>query len=364
MLTKIFYHFYDYKKKPINLISCILLAIVLVILGLFNSYSTNESTFSRSERAIIIDITLYPFILISKLLKSLALASSTGNLIAIIILGLICALPLISYVSRCIITRKHFSLGSFTFNIILGAMIGIIIYYLINPSLISLPKELAEILKYEYVDDLIKKALDDFRKIFLWVLVIVLIQIIILYIIYYLININKNNLNLFKAAKYFLMFQRICYTILFIIAFFSLPGMFKNDLIGLINAEFGILHIFVLIIVKYSFLYLMTFLMLKVLRTIHDLLVNFTNEILFSVENVIILKKCSRLFLINAIASFTYQIIWNIYQFINKSNIPIEDLKFIVGFPYASLFLTLLFYLLALVMHQSYEIYTENSLTI
>lgn len=351
MLTKIFYHFYDYKKSTINFISLILLALVLVILGLLSNFSTNNFT-------ILLEIMLYPFKFISNTLKSLALTGAVGNALALTLFGLISLIPIIIYLYCCYKNKKCIEIIDLFFYIIISILTGVIIYLLINPTLITSPLDSINFLHEE-----IENFLQNYRKIIYLGLILVLILVVILYLVYrFLIKNKEQPLNLFKAAKFLLVIQRIYYTFLFIFAFYIIPIMIKNEVNNLSNIQYGKGHEIVLIIFEYFSYYLMFFLISRVLRNLHDLLVNYTNEILFSIDNVMLLKNCSSLFLIYFIANLAYQLINNVYQLIFKNNI--QNLKLSIDFPFTSLTLTLVFYLLALVMRQSYEIYTENSLTI
>ncbi|NLC94930.1 MAG: hypothetical protein GX676_04480 [Bacilli bacterium] len=351
MLTKIFYHFYNYKKSALNLISFILLAVVLVVLGLISNFTANSIS-------VIFEVIMYPFKLISDLLRYLSLSGTVGNLISLIIFGLISLLPLILYVYQTLKSKHRVNIVSLVFYLIISILIGVIIYYLINPELITRPLD-----NFDYLKDILQIYLDYYRKTIQLGLIFITLIIVVLYLTYrFLVKTKQTSLNLFKAAKYLLVIQRLSYTILFIVTFYILPILIKSEVKGIADIQHGKGHMIFLIFIKYAFYYLITYLWFKILRNIHDLLTNYTQEILFEKENVVLFKKCSVLFLINFIANLTYQLIYNAYQLIFKNYIQNISLSF--DFPLSSLVLTLVFYLLALWMHQSYEIYTENKLTI
>ncbi len=364
MLNKLFYLLYDGHKKTKTLLGIIAICIILVLLG-------SITTWKMVSNYIFFDIIVFPFTLVAALLKWIALLGVIGNFISILLLLLISGSPILIYLIYVIkhkdrITRFIFHL---IFYIVLSILIGITLYLNINPSLIRAyqlvvpndPISLIPLVNTTQDNTQLadyQEYLNLFHKVFLYGLGSSVFFLYFIYIGYGFYRYTKTNkLNLFQASNSLLILLKIAYVTLFVVAFYFCPVIIKMNL-----KDSDTFFANTLVFLTYLYTYLTLFLFLLIFRKLHDLLKNFKNELLFDEQNILYLRKISHLFILLLITNLIFQFVYNISTLINSSKLQNFNISY--SYPTTQIILALAFYLLSLVLNQSYKIYKENSLTI
>ncbi len=358
MLNKLFYVLYDFHKSKIRFIIITAITLLTVILAL-------NTKIDNPKKIFIFDILSFPFKIISDILKSLSLSSKLGNVIALILFTLISFLPVLIYLVRKLRKKEKICFIDVLFTLIISALIGISLYYHINPSLIKSQIDVltdTNAISNLPIHSLENDDMNEYLKLFQKIVNLGFIYITLIFSITYFVYLfykhtKKEKLNLFKASGILLNIQKIVYVFLYLITFFLIPLVYKDaySKTNVKNEQF-------LIILECIFIFSTLIITLIVIRFLHDLLLNFKAEILFSEDNVMLLKKCSYVYFLYVLITLLYQFIYNGYQLLNTDKLANISITFTI--PYTPIVLALIFYLLSLIMNQSYEIYKENSLTI
>lgn len=373
-LNEVFYFLYQFHTSKRRILIMIFISLVLIFWGFNTHLQTNSS-------ALLFEFLTFPLNILSNLLKSLALTGSIGNVFAIILFIIISFIPLSIFIIKIKKSKGSYqnkALG-LTFYLLLSALASRTLYLFINPSLISNPLNnfndittTGDIFNdplnnFGFNNDTITPAMHEFITQYQYIIQIGLIFsiscFILIYLSYRFYQYVKNKyLNLFNASNILLTILKIFYVSLYFICFYFIPFTFKNDIKPIDLDAFGAIHLLLLVSIKYIYLYGVLFITFIISRNLHNLLLNFKNEILFDEDNVHLLQKTSILFIIYLILSLIYQFIYNGYQLINSGEI--QNLSVNFDLPLTQIVFALVFYLLSLIMSQSYKIYKEHRLTI
>lgn len=356
ILNKLFYILYDFHKSNSKMIIIIVASIALFTLGCLTSF--NHESF---------DLTLqylsFPLNLISTGLRTLSLSNTFLNIVAIILFSIFAFIPILFYMVRLKILKNSYQnrILGFIFYLSLSVLTGLTLYLLINPMIIKVPATLPQFNLFSHYQT-------DHDKSYQLLINTGLLYTIYLYIILYVTfrlyqYATRQKSNLFQLSNLLLTINKLAYIVLYIAAFYYIPFLLKNDFQTLDRThDLDSIQLIILLPLKYFYQYTIIFILFVILRYFHDLLSNFKNEILFDTSNITLLKRISKMFIINLFIASIYQLLYNGLQLLLFSSINQVNIQF--NPPITQIILALAFYLLSLIIQKSYQVYEEHRLTI